>query len=385
MKVALLLMIKNEVHLLSAWIDYHHRLFGAENIHIFDNGSDNPNTLEILNRWASRGINVSYDYSSPLDFKNKADVYLKKIRELESLGVEFFFPMDCDEFIALETAVGVSIEKSLIFKELENYKDNRHILRIKLAYDNSPLSPGKYVKSSQKKCFFTANVCKTSDHGFHDSVSFDFGRDYIVTNVVYIHHHFRLYDDYIRAARDKLTPWTTDFGRESLLRFKNESRPGYHLINALLADEIIYYIESRERFKSRKVFAIESFFQFMKNNKHILFVSDEISSFLNEDINWRCCVDYSGFSSERFEFSGWAFNDNNSPVSFIRLHLGNEISEAMRFDLVNRPDVQIVYPSAPLSCGFSVVVSNISFNPSMVSGFFISDAKDRLGSFFRLF
>ena len=68
MKIACLMMQKNEGDLLKFWSDYHADLFGSENIFIFDNGSDDLITVNILKEIELSGINVSYDYPSKKDF-----------------------------------------------------------------------------------------------------------------------------------------------------------------------------------------------------------------------------------------------------------------------------------------------------------------------------
>lgn len=55
-RVACTLMQKNERALLRPWLEYHGHLFGMSNIFLFDNGSTEPNVLQLLNEYEARAL-----------------------------------------------------------------------------------------------------------------------------------------------------------------------------------------------------------------------------------------------------------------------------------------------------------------------------------------
>ena len=82
MKVACLMMQKNEEDLLGPWIQYHSELFGAENLYVYDNGSTSPIISEILADAQAKGVNVYLEYSKKSDFEGKGDILADKIQQL---------------------------------------------------------------------------------------------------------------------------------------------------------------------------------------------------------------------------------------------------------------------------------------------------------------
>ena len=72
MKIACLMMQKNETELLEPWILYHGALFGHENLYIYDNGSDDPKTVELIHRLALKyPVNFDFSFAKKSDFESK--------------------------------------------------------------------------------------------------------------------------------------------------------------------------------------------------------------------------------------------------------------------------------------------------------------------------
>ena len=63
------MMQKNEADLLRPWVAYHAYLFGAENLYIFDNGSDDPDVIQQLEYVEGQGVTV--DRSHPKEYERK--------------------------------------------------------------------------------------------------------------------------------------------------------------------------------------------------------------------------------------------------------------------------------------------------------------------------
>lgn len=248
MKIACLMMQKNEDVLLNPWLKYYDHLFGAENIFLYDNGSETETSKLALNDAASMGVNVYYDYSKKEDFENKGDIFARKIKELDKLGeYNMYFPLDCDEFIGVENSDGTfSFEKDRIVSEISIYKGAQRPLLVKQGLDNHPERPGYFRFSNQvRKTFFPELMCETLDHGFHDGQART-GNPGHTTRLVYLHYHYKPYNIALRHSREKLEPWVSDFSREGLLQFKRERGPGHHLVDILLCRNAHDYSSSFE-------------------------------------------------------------------------------------------------------------------------------------------
>lgn len=353
MKIAVIVMIKDEVELLEAWLSYHSYIFGAESLFIFDNGSTNLKTRTILSDWHIRlgGLDVSHSTSE--DFRDKGDIFLKKIRALEDDGFDCFFPLDCDEFIAVDYFGNISTNAENIKCELNMFRLERRILGIKYALDNSPLLNFKYTKSPQKKCFFMGGVCSSLDHGFHDAKSFDNNLNCVETNIIYIHYHFRLYRDYVRAARDKLGPWIKNFDKKQLVDYRNAKKPGFHLIDKIISEPEIYYLEQRARFSGVDVVEVESFMKFMSARNLLVNIDLVLAAYISDEVGWQAHIDTCILVDSRLLINGWAFNEGGLQLGSVRLKFSNFISEPLIIHEQARPDVGRVHGSAPLFCGFS--------------------------------
>ncbi len=72
MRVACIMMQKNEGDLIHPWIVYHAELFGLSNLFIYDNGSTDVKTLKTLEKYERQGLNVFYDKSEKNTLKRRA-------------------------------------------------------------------------------------------------------------------------------------------------------------------------------------------------------------------------------------------------------------------------------------------------------------------------
>ena len=138
LKIAVLMMQKNETELLEKWIVYHSELFGTENLFLFDNGSDDKKTIEILRVWQNKGLNVSWEHSTKHDFESKGTILGDRIKVLEeSNSYDCFIPLDCDEFLAVRLVNGgISCEFQDICSEIERYIGTQEPLIIDAQFFN---------------------------------------------------------------------------------------------------------------------------------------------------------------------------------------------------------------------------------------------------------
>lgn len=95
------MMQKNEILLLDPWIRYHTNLLGSDHIYVYDNGSTDTAVIKTLRDAEKGGMNVFWDYTRQDDFTNKGEIIAALIRRLDKERPhDFYFPLDCDEFLA---------------------------------------------------------------------------------------------------------------------------------------------------------------------------------------------------------------------------------------------------------------------------------------------
>ncbi|PHQ64559.1 MAG: hypothetical protein COC10_00275 [Sphingobium sp.] len=258
------MMQKNEEDLLGPWLRYHSELFGAENLYVYDNGSSSPVIAEILAEAAANGVNVYLEHSEKADFENKGNIVADKIKQLDLLEeYDFFFPLDCDEFVGVLGDDGTaSFRKQDIFDELEGVLGSKRVLFIDRGFDNHPERPGYFRLSTDvKKTFFAAHSCKSLDIGFHDGKSLH-SEDRRHTRFVYAHYHSKPFEIVQRHTKEKLAGRMKDFSEESLKKYKEDRGKGHHLVRFLLYPDAQAYYGS---FKNELYSELVSFTETMRS------------------------------------------------------------------------------------------------------------------------
>lgn len=240
--VACLMMQKNEFGLLEPWLIYHGDLFGFDNLYVFDNGSDDPSVIDVLSRYEARGVSVSRQFDSATDYPKKGEILTEKIRALnsdEAKPYDIYFPLDCDEFVAVEIDSIPTVEKNEILKYIFSIKDKKAIFHVTTNYSNVLGFPAYFRKAPYSKVIFTKNCIGTLDHGSHlhgNLKSFDVER----TDLIYIHCHYKPFETVLQHSRDKLKPWVDVTNAEDLQKLEYEKGPGFHLVPYLKMSEQEY-------------------------------------------------------------------------------------------------------------------------------------------------
>jgi hypothetical protein len=238
------MMCKNEADLLIPWGIYHGEIFGYKNITIIDNGTDDPKAIIALEKIEAMGANVIRHFNKPEHFIAKGEIINKLISDAERDNpTDFYFPLDCDEFI------GACINEELFF-DLENinfvlapYKNDSRVLMIGRAYDNHPILHGYFRPSNdQRKCFFAHSTCYILDHGFHVGES-KAGNIRVKTNIVYMHYHYKPYNIIVDHARAKLRPFLPDIDHRELNSIPKDIA-GSHLLGHLQHESAEEYYSS---------------------------------------------------------------------------------------------------------------------------------------------
>lgn len=228
-------MQKNEDILLPVWIKYHGHLFGYENLYVFDNGSNNRLTQTHLLECERLGVNVLYDFNTKSDFEQKGHIIANTIQQLDQEDpADFYFPVDCDDFIAVISENNIAFDIDSIQNELTSHKGITEVLAIDSGYDNLPGSSTLYVhRTDRVKTFFGRDTCLLLDLGFHGGIS-KAGSTKHQTKIVYLHLHNRTFSDLQIRAKEKMIGRVENFEEKTLLDHKTQRLNGTHLVDELL-------------------------------------------------------------------------------------------------------------------------------------------------------
>lgn len=311
MKITCLMMQKNEHYLLEPWILYHGLHFGFANLYVYDNGSDDQASISILRKYEALGLNVNWKYCKKTDFENKGYLFSEKIKQLDGEEPsDFYFPMDCDEFMVVENTIGdVVVDTLSILNSLAVYKGCTAPLAICTAFDNNPMVSELFFRAAgQRKTFFSKNTCWTLDLGFHDGKT-KTGEPPHKTNIAYVHYHYKSFQQYVESARQKLEGRVDSFSKESLEEFSSQKLAGFHLVGTLIGGRDKYYQNHYNRLKQKSA----SFYELHYFNEIIsrlgLGVND-VNTNLPEAFDkniprWKGYIDTIKITNNGFELAGW--------------------------------------------------------------------------------
>ncbi len=240
MRIACIMMQKNEDLLLEPWIRYHSYLFGIDNIFVLDNGSTSAVTNEILQQFESIGLNVDRRRNTPKDFDNKGQIVGSIIEEFRDKDLyDAVFPLDCDEFLAVTSEYGISCLRHDILGYLRGLKNSKSIYRIDHCLDNRPGFSDLFRLADFQKAFIPVANFKDIDHGFHNPSTLN-GEPLLPSNLIHIHMHFKPYELVRAHARDKLVPFVDVDDPAALASFTGVGR---HLLRYFTQSDHEYYAD----------------------------------------------------------------------------------------------------------------------------------------------
>ena len=241
-KTAILMMQKNEDVLLKFWFAYHSQLVGAGNLFIFDNGSNDKSVVAMLKEIEEAGGNVIRSHNKAEDFCNKGLVFLDYMQNLRKAGFKIFIPLDCDEFIGIESDRGLSIDSEQIFEELA--KCLRHqACQISHAYLNHPFEHDLFRRSDFKKVYGTFRDIDWLGEGFHHVRA-----PMEKSRLCYVHYHYRPFEDFRTKTAAKISAHGQELSRNSLIKYANSDLNGHQNAGELL----MTYEEYRYSFEKQR-------------------------------------------------------------------------------------------------------------------------------------
>jgi hypothetical protein len=237
MKNAALLMQRNEGLLLKAWAEYHASLLGHTNLFVFDNGSTDESTLQILTELETKGIHVITQYSTPNDFERKGDIIMDKISQLQQEGYSFMHPLDCDEFLGvIDDTNTVIFTREALEGCLQLLLHQDGYFGVNGTFFNASGGVGQFQFSSKdKKVFFGRSRIRLLDLGFHHGGVHGSDAPPIKTNIIHMHLHNRAYHMRKIMAAQKLRFRVKNFSPDNMKAYRDGA--GAHLRTAFFQDE----------------------------------------------------------------------------------------------------------------------------------------------------
>jgi hypothetical protein len=167
MTVGVFLMQKDEFELFPLFVKYYGSLVGYGNIFVVDNGSSEK-MLPLLSDAISLGVHVDFTHTSKECFENKGRILEEKMKLLAD-EYEICIPLDCDEFIGLETTPGVfTFDKDTITRYLESLHKGIFKLKAGNRFRNSITDYTKFYRFyGPTKVFSKSYTLNNLSLGFH--------------------------------------------------------------------------------------------------------------------------------------------------------------------------------------------------------------------------
>ena len=366
MKVAIIMMQKNEDELLNKWADFHGALFGYENLYIFDNGSTSYESIKALNSLEGLGCNINREHNTKKDFEAKGLIIGNTIKKLEASGeYDFYFPLDCDEFLGVvNNKDEATFDIEDIETELSKYVGSKEVLLNKFQFLNSPISKQHFSLGSARKCFFYKGNFKSVDIGFHWGENLHSDVE-IRTNIIQVHFHRKPFEEIKKYALQKLSHRVdvTD-----LNKFKTYKGAGHHLTRYFFMDEYTYLKGMAKKCNLRSNAISKKFEAFSipwpyenKLQSHNLFINKHnLSNFINPKIELTPVIGGLGMltlNGTDLVLKGWAINAKKEPATHFYLMINDSICiSANKITNVSRPDVEKTQGVTDTKLGFSLEV-----------------------------
>jgi hypothetical protein len=237
MRVACVMMQRNEEDCLEPWLRFHGYLFGYYNLFVIDHGSDHPAVLEILARYRRLGVHV-YQLPAAADFKRKGEFVSKVLQQADATGLyDILLPLDCDEFVVMRDADGrPACARAALLGYFATLAAETAMLRVEENFLNTLRHPGIFFALSYQKIFFTRGGCGDVDEGAHTGNS-PRAVETKATRIVYVHFHHKSYAKLNRMSREKLRHYV-DVDDEAALRVYDGT--GWHLLQNIFRTEKEY-------------------------------------------------------------------------------------------------------------------------------------------------
>lgn len=238
MRVACVVMQRNETLCLHPWLAYHGYLFGHDNLFVIDHGSDNRVVRETLAMFERLGVHVRRLPASA-DYTQKGVFVSEALASADATGLyDVLLPLDCDEFVVMrDGASRPTCDKQSLLSYLAGLSHETAPLLVKENFLNilgCPDGFGFWALPYQK-VFFTGGHAGVVDHGSHRCISSI--EPALPTRLVHAHFHHKPHALQMQMAREKLLPFVDVNDTAALNAFMGA---GSHLVPHLLKSEAEY-------------------------------------------------------------------------------------------------------------------------------------------------
>jgi hypothetical protein len=233
MRVACVMMQRNEDLCLQPWLVWHGHLFGFENLYIIDHGSEDRSVQEILSRFEALGVHIMR-MPATADYRRKAEYTIGIMQILQKGGgYDFLLPLDCDEFVVMRDAAG---QPSCAVEEILRYLDRLkgNVFAVPENFLNILGHPGQYFILPNTKIFFRSGAVRPMDHGSHRCVD---NTPATATRLVYTHFYHKAFARQKEKSLEKLGPFVDVNDQAALAAYRGT---GQHLITHVLQTEAEY-------------------------------------------------------------------------------------------------------------------------------------------------
>lgn len=223
-RVGVVMMQKDEIHLLDPWLRYNAAIFGATNLHVLDNGSTNPTVLARLEQAEADGVKVIRDHATPEDAANRGTIVTNLLRKLEAEEpFDFLMPLDCDAFIAYQAPNGrIDTSTDGVLNYLStSHKDDPKLLLTRGAYLSLPGFRGFYLFKNTRRCFFASGSVGEVSSLYHQGKSRLSDKE-ARTPLVHFHYRFRPFEYLDDASLASLDRPNEDYAAEGFRNFKGK-------------------------------------------------------------------------------------------------------------------------------------------------------------------
>ncbi len=239
-RVACVMMQKDEGFLIEPWIRYYGYLFGFENLFIFDNGSTLPRVKAILAKFERVGVQVDRNFDAPQHYRVKGDIVSRKMLALrETKHYDMLLPVDCDEFLVWRDGAEMLSERNGIRRGMEQFLCEQRTLGLAWEFLNHPLMPDIYYVQRMQKTMYVADSFLWIDHGFHSAGS-RYTNEVCATPFAYVHFHNKPFDMVIRSTLDKFRPFADVDDIGAIERFVEDTNSRRHILPYLYMTEEMY-------------------------------------------------------------------------------------------------------------------------------------------------
>jgi hypothetical protein len=236
----ILLFTKNEGPILQAWIRHHVSLVKPQSIYIFDNGSSDPFTCQVLDEAQALGCNVDLRFKLKEHFEGKGSIMISKMAELDLLGgFDFYFMLDTDELLACDVAGSIAVDGISIRQALAKLPVKGSPYMVSKAILGHPSLAGHFRPIEIQKTFFASKTAATLDIGYHVGTSKN-GLPPINTSFVFLDFHFMSFMETKKRALEKLAHRVDISDQSALSNLVLTRGKGFHLVQELEMDASEY-------------------------------------------------------------------------------------------------------------------------------------------------